>query len=206
MNDETFISNDALKTPAETPEVSAKKKGGRPKGSRNKVQRGRARKKVVKKVAGSIELSDSPREPRRRRRKENLGEPNYNLSVPKIPGYKTRWVNDYEGKDRLNMFYMNDWDFVEPKEIESWLRVEVGNETVTPGLQLGNKVARKVGTQRSGNVLYGYLMKKRQEFYDTDYKERQDAGPGVKERQLKQGQTGVPVEHQHGKIDMSRET
>jgi hypothetical protein len=186
--------------------VVVKNKGGRPKGSKNKKKaRGRGRKKVVKKVAGHIEMEETPREPRRRRRRTNIGEPNYSLAAPQIPGYETRWVNDYEGKDRLNMFYQNDWDFVEPREVKSWMRIEVGDETVTPQLQLGNKVARKVGTNQTGTVLYAYLMKKRKEHYEADYQEQQKLGPGKKEEQLKGGNTGVPVEYQHGNITFNRD-
>jgi hypothetical protein len=184
------------------PVKKVKRKPGRPK---KKVTRGRGRKKVAKRDGDSVELTNTPREPRRRRRKGNIGDPGYNLAVPPIPGYELRWVNDYEGRDRLNMLYQNDWDFVEPKEIESWLRVEVGDETVTPQLQLGNKVVRKVGTEKTGKVLYAYLMKKRKEYYDADYAEQQELGPGAVERELKKGNTGVQVEYQHGQIDMSND-
>jgi len=201
------VVNPEAVVPKDPAAVARGRKGGRPKGSKNRVTRGRARKKVltIKPTTGEAELTNTPREPRRRR-KQNIGEPKTYLGAPPIEGHVTRWVNDYEGRDRLSEFYGNDWEFVLNREIESFHRIEVGDESVTPQLGLGEKVRRKVGTEASGRVLYAYLMKKRKEYYDSDMAEKLEAGPGETEKSLKRGQTGVNVEHQHGEINLTRET
>lgn len=86
-----------------------------------------------------------------------------------IPGYHLHWLNDYPG--RITQAVENGYEFVNPSEV---------NGTVGTNTDLsGEKLRHIVGTDDSGNPLYAYLMKIRQDWYDEDQSEIQERADKV---------------------------
>ena len=71
------------------------------------------------------------------------------------PGYEYRWVNDKGG--RVQAMYDNDWD-----------KVEDGALSDAPGT-----VPSKTVGSDGGKPLNAILMRKRKEYYEADFKEKQ---------------------------------
>lgn len=109
------------------------------------------------------------KEPRRRRR--NIGSFRTKLSAPSIEGYATRWVNDY--RNRIHEFTVDDdWDFVTKEEATKSGRVDVGDPDINNVVQPGEKVCVPVGMYE-GAPLNAYLLKKKKEYFDEDFKAAQ---------------------------------
>lgn len=94
-----------------------------------------------------------------RRRRGVFNGTTSKLSIGRtIPGYHLHWINDYPG--RITQALENGYEFVKPEEV---------NGTVGQNTDLsGEKLRHIVGTDDSGNALYAYLMKIRQDWYDED--------------------------------------
>lgn len=79
-----------------------------------------------------------------------------------IPGYHLHIMND--DRNRLAEAQDNGYEFVSPKEIEG-----VSENVTSRNGDIGDSRVRfLVGTQETGQPLYGYLMKIRQEWFDED--------------------------------------
>lgn len=136
-----------------------------------------------------------------RRRKARLDGLNLNMSVPEIPEYVTRWVNDVKNRPhKLNT--LDDWDYVRPTEIEDpeTGKPIVGEATGNPNVDGGGRVSMRVGVQE-GEVIRAYLMKKRREFVEADLAEKHKAQI-VEDERIRQGISHV--EHQYGDVRIER--
>jgi hypothetical protein len=89
------------------------------------------------------------------------------LSVAKnIPGYHLHIFNDAPG--RIQQALNDGYEFVQPEEVGG-----VGDNVVSRNTDIGDKVRFLVGTDASGEPLYAYLMKIKQEWYEEDQVELQ---------------------------------
>lgn len=97
-----------------------------------------------------------------RRSRTPLGGPTPKLQVSsdlqnENKGYHLHWFND--NGSRLQDAYNNDYDFV--------------TETVGDGDDAREvKLSKRVGTNDDGSPQVAYLMRKKQEWYDDDQKEK----------------------------------
>ncbi len=109
--------------------------------------------------------------PTGRRRKDRAklgGDGRLKLSAPEIPGYVTRTANDVDTR-LYDLTELDDWEFVHKDEIGN----QFGEHNVTPGNRdLGTRVSRVVGTDKFGKPIYGYLLKKKKQFWNEDRKEK----------------------------------
>ena len=78
-----------------------------------------------------------------------------------IEGYHLHIFNDTPG--RIDQALAGDYEFVSPDEVGG-----VAVNTVSRNTDIGDKVRFLVGTDESGQALYAYLMKIRNEFYEED--------------------------------------
>lgn len=100
----------------------------------------------------------TPEQRRASRQRLPFGIPRSKLSVYKeVPGYHLHWVNDEAG--RIYAAEQGGYEFVEPQE--------VGVDTQE------TRVKVLVGKTESGDGLFAYLMKIRQEWYEEDQEEIQ---------------------------------
>lgn len=106
-----------------------------------------------------------------RRRTRTIGGHRVKLSAPKIMGYVTRWAND-DGIRIHDLTENDDWDFVFKEEITREDRVSVGDPDISNVVKPGEKVSVPVGT-KDGKALFAYLLKKKREYFDADFKEKQ---------------------------------
>jgi hypothetical protein len=110
------------------------------------------------------------------------------LYAPEMPGYKTRWVNDVEG--RIDMFKAGGWTPVEKSE-----GVEYANKQKLAGTPVGSLNSVSVG----GGVK-AVLMKIKEEFYNEDQAAKAEAIDSAERTMTK----GVSIEGQYGSIDVKR--
>ncbi len=137
--------------------------------------------------------------PRRRRRHQyRLDGMRQKLYAPEIPGYVTRWINDLDTRIASHHIY-DDWEFVTQEDINF---EQVGDLTTVPELQLGDKISRVVGTNE-GKPYLAFLMKKKKEFYDEDFKEEQSKITD-NEKALKRGKFSEPIERQYGSLKVDQ--
>lgn len=135
-----------------------------------------------------------------KRRNKVLGRARFKLSLPDIPGYVCRVVND-DG-NRINEFLEDGWEFVLSKDAKKDATT-IGEDGVTPNNKdLGTKVSTVVGTKDNGQPLYGYAMKLRK-----DWKEQNDedkyAAIDETEGQIKRGKN-INVENSSGSVRIQR--
>jgi len=97
-----------------------------------------------------------------------MGVPTLQLDRPNIKGFFCRWFNDEPG--RIERVLAAGYEFVNPEEAPGF-----GISEVTPGnSDLGTRISRVVGVSDTGTgPLRAYLMKIRQEWYDTDQQTKQ---------------------------------
>lgn len=131
-----------------------------------------------------------------KRRKKILGRIRMKLSLPDIPGYVCRIVND-DG-NRINDFLEDGWEFVYSKDTKT-----IGEDGITPNNKdLGTKVSTVVGTKDNGQPLVAYAMKLRK-----DWKEQNDedkyAAIDENESQIKRGRN-VNVDNSTGSVKIQR--
>jgi hypothetical protein len=112
--------------------------------------------KLVEAVAAA-----KPAKPTRRRRNAFNGTEGKLTITGEIPGYHIHIMNDTPG--RIATALDNGYEFVSPSEVST----KEGNVTNT-NTDLGDKIRFRVGVDDSGNGLYAYVMKIRQEWYDED--------------------------------------
>jgi len=104
------------------------------------------------------EEKTTPEQKRASRQRIPFGVPRSKLSVPfGIPGYHLHFVNDEAG--RVYAAEQGGYEFVEPKEVG------------LDGTESRYKVL--VGKTESGEGLFAYLMKIREEWYEEDQAENQ---------------------------------
>lgn len=108
-------------------------------------------------------------------RKQRLkwGDPKLRMSVDsntierlKKEGKVPRWVND-DGKGRVQKLQQRGYDFVSDENV----KVGEGGQENT---DLGTRVSRIVGTDKSGNPLRAYLMVQDSEYYAEDQSEKEN--------------------------------
>ena len=78
-----------------------------------------------------------------------------------IPGYHLHVLNDITG--RIDTALQGGYEFVTESEIEG-----VTNNVTSRNTDIGDKVRFLVGKTDTGEPLYAYLMKIKQEWYDED--------------------------------------
>lgn len=84
--------------------------------------------------------------------------------LDEIPGFHLHWINDDEG--RVERAQQGGYDFVNKGE------VQLENVTVIePNADIGSRICTRVGSRESGDGIFAYLMKQRQEWYDEDQAE-----------------------------------
>ena len=104
-----------------------------------------------------------------RKKRVGLGTPHRRLSGPKIPGMKTRWINDNWAKDpsRIQRALDAGWEFVDREG------KVIGDGSVDGNQDLGSRVSRAVGTNKDGSPIIGYWMAIDKELYDEYQEEKQ---------------------------------
>lgn len=83
-----------------------------------------------------------------------------------IDGYKLRVFNDTPG--RIQDALDSGWEFVSPEEVSG-----VRDNVVSRNTDLTDKIRYVVNPNGDDTEKYGYLMKKRQEWFDEDQEELQ---------------------------------
>lgn len=90
------------------------------------------------------------------------------LAVNKtIPGYHLHWLNDTA--TRIQNAVDNGYEFVTPEEVGG-----TSVNVVERNSDLGSRVRQYVGVSESGDAIYAYLMKIKQEWYDEDQADIQE--------------------------------
>jgi hypothetical protein len=118
--------------------------------------------------------TSSKPEQRRRSQTRNIGNSRSQLNTDDIPGYSSRWVNDDGNKIHV-MTVEDDWEFTYPKDFPNSV-VSVGDADITNTDTLGEKISRPVGAVgRSQSNATAFLLKKKQKYFDADFKTRMDA-------------------------------
>lgn len=99
----------------------------------------------------------------KRPRRGSIGVPRLRLAVKfDIPGYHLCWQNDDGGVENAQD---SGYEFVTRGETEAEDGVEPSN------IDMADKIKQKVGTTDSGQPLYAYLMKIKQEWFEEDQNE-----------------------------------
>lgn len=89
------------------------------------------------------------------------------LAVQNIPEHKiARWVNDVD--NRILKFQQGGWEFVTDQG------VVVGQPTVESSKAVGKVVTKIVGTKKTNEPLYAYLMVIDRDWYNEDQRSKQD--------------------------------
>jgi len=106
-------------------------------------------------------------------------------------GYVARWVNDRDG--RVERALAGGYEFVKPDEAKS-----VGSYERDKGnTDLGDKVSKIVS--RGDQVIRGFLMKVKKEYYQEDQEAKEEVNRRVDEA-LSGGEAGgATVENKYGK-------
>ena len=86
------------------------------------------------------------------------------LDAPERPGYKSRWVADREGGQRVKAFQEAGWALRQDEDDQQ------ADRSIAVPSQYGQVVARSMG---GGEV--GYLMDIPEEFYAEDRREQEEA-------------------------------
>lgn len=111
-----------------------------------------------------------------------MGVRRLKLAAPNIQGHFTRWFND-DPPGRINDAQKGGYEFVLENEVVG----QVSSNIDTSTADLGERVARVVGTSKTGQPIVAYLMKIKQEWYDADQHAKLEP---VREsdRQIREGQ------------------
>jgi hypothetical protein len=104
--------------------------------------------------------TETVRSQAQRPRRNSIGVPRLTLAVKfEIPGQHLCWMND---DGNVEQALDSGYEFVTRGETE----LEVG---ITPSnVDMSDKIKQKVGTTQQGDVLYAYLMKIKQEWFEED--------------------------------------
>jgi hypothetical protein len=104
--------------------------------------------------------TETVRSQAQRPRRNSIGVPRLTLAVKfEIPGHHLCWMND---DGNVEQALDSGYEFVTRGETE----LESG---VTPSnVDISDKIKQKVGTTQQGDVLYAYLMKIKQEWFEED--------------------------------------
>jgi hypothetical protein len=104
--------------------------------------------------------TETVRSQAQRPRRNSIGVPRLTLAVKfEIPGHHLCWMND---DGNVEQALDSGYEFVTRGETE----LEVG---ITPtNVDISDKIKQKVGTTQQGEILYAYLMKIKQEWFEED--------------------------------------
>lgn len=92
--------------------------------------------------------------------REPMGASQLKMTLPEIPGYRTRWFND--GGNRIDIAKKAGYTHI----IKDGVKVGSGAES--GHTDLGSVVSRIVGTQADGRPQRAYAMKIKEEWYIQD--------------------------------------
>ena len=127
-------------------------------------------------------------------RKQRLkwGDPKLRMSVDSETvdrlsksGLTPRWVND-DGKGRIERLQQRGYDFVTDES------TKIGDDQ-QGNSDLGARVSRVVGTNKTGDPIRAYLMVQPSEFYNEDQEEKESVNAKVDEA-IRRGEAGGPNE------------
>ena len=106
-------------------------------------------------------------------------------------GYVPHWFNDQHG--RINRALSAGYVFVKPEEAMSIGQAAIGRENS----DLGDKVS--VVVSRAGEPIRAYLMKIKEEFYDSDQAQKEEALKATDEMIKAARVDGSDVEKSYGR-------
>ena len=121
--------------------------------------------KLEQAAVESKKVEQAPQRPERRRNVFNGTQGKLQVGH-QIPGYHLHIFNDSPG--RIQQAQDAGYEFVSPEEVGG-----VTTNVVSRNTDIGDKVRFLVGTGESGEPLYAYVMKIRQEWYEEDQAEFQ---------------------------------
>ena len=108
-----------------------------------------------------------------RPRRNSIGTPKLTLAVQnEVPGYHLCWMND---DGNVENAIDSGYEFVTKGE------TGLANGVVPSNVDQTDKIKQKVGTTASGEPLYAYLMKIKQEWYEEDMAEVESQNKLVEE-------------------------
>ena len=122
---------------------------------------------------------------RRKRGTFNGTQAKLSADVDKIraQGYHVHIVNDMD--NRISELLDRGYEFILSHEVEG-----ITINVVSRNTDIGDKVRFLVGTQKTGDPLYAYLMKIKQEWYDEDMRDIQDRNDKIDES-IRRGKTAI---------------
>lgn len=147
--------------------------------------------RIGKRNTESEDTVETSRTETRRRKRGEHGRGRLKLSVPEVPGYYCRWVNDVDNKLH-DATHNDDFSHVTRTEINDTV-----GESGDGNSDLGSNVRVLVDKDEQGKPIYSYLLKKKQEFYEEDIAENEDQRQG-REESLRRGSDSI--ERQYGEI------
>ncbi len=118
---------------------------------------------------------------RRKRGTFNGTQAKLSADVEKIraQGYHVHIVN------RISELLDRGYEFILSHEVDG-----ITTNVVSRNTDIGDKVRFLVGTQKTGDPLYAYLMKIKQEWYDEDMRDIQDRNDKIDES-IRRGKTAI---------------
>ena len=122
------------------------------------------------------------------RRRTSMSVPHLKMHVADIPGYRTYWFNDDQGKIERAM--RAGYEFVNSDEVGVHDFSLAGDSTKTGNQDMGTRVSMVVGTREGGQPMRAYLMKIREEIFRIDQKLQQEKNDEIA-RTLKAGRIGT---------------
>ncbi len=122
---------------------------------------------------------------RRKRGTFNGTQAKLSADVDKIraQGYHVHIVNDLD--NRISELLDRGYEFILSHEVDG-----ITTNVVSRNTDIGDKVRFLVGTQKTGDPLYAYLMKIKQEWYDEDMRDIQDRNDKIDES-IRRGKTAI---------------
>ena len=132
----------------------------------------RALAKMAERVGPTEEVAKVEATPdnKPQRRRSTFNGTTNKMSVKLLtPGYHPYWFNDQAG--RVSQALEGGWEFVKTSEISGFAGRNVeGSE---------DRIKQLVGTDESGQPLFAYLMKIRQDWYDEDQAALQERNDSI---------------------------
>jgi hypothetical protein len=116
-----------------------------------------------------------------------MSVPRAKLTTPEIPGHHTHWINDYSG--RILQAQQGGYEFVSQQEALITTS-DVAGLAIGQGTDLGSRVSVVVGKNDDGTPLRAYLMKVRNEWYESDQAQTQARVDAIDEA-MRQGKQAV---------------
>lgn len=98
-------------------------------------------------------------------------------------GFHMHIINDLD--NRINEVLDRGYEFVLSHEVDG-----ITSNTTSRNTDIGDKVRFLVGTQKSGDPLYAYLMKIKQEWYEEDMRDLQNRNDMIDDA-IRRGKTAI---------------